>query len=257
MESSLYKGSHRELFEAFLKLVDDSDAQTAALLDLTSWKAASSLLSIGGGEGIVEASLLRNAPQAKIWYLDPSPEQCQAFHQHMKREHLLERVVDVTQTTFQEYDTRQRFDRIVSMFSWFFVGKDKRWLVKLLDLLTPNGTACLVLPNTGSIEADFNRSLSPDKRTTLVGDEVVNALKTLECSVRQHTYVKWLAINELFDGEVASEASLAFAAFVAMRPITTFTPAEKRHIANLLNARRESKGVPLRWDVLVIKSDSF
>jgi hypothetical protein len=110
-----------------------------------------------------------------------------------------------------------------------------------------------VLPNIESIEADFNRSLSPDKRTTLVSDEVMNALQTLECNVTKHTYTKWLAINELFDGEQASEASLAFAAFVALRPITTFTSAEKRDIVDLLNARREAKGVPLTWDVLIIK----
>jgi methylase of polypeptide subunit release factors len=138
MAPSLYEGSHRELFEAFLKLVDDSDAQTAALLDLISWEDVRSLLSVGGGEGIVEAALIRNAPHAKIWYLDPSPEQCQAFRQHMKRQDLLERVEDVAEITFQEYNTPKRFDRIVSNFSWFFVGTDRRWLTKLLDFLAPN-----------------------------------------------------------------------------------------------------------------------
>ena len=68
--------------------------------------------------------------------------------------------------------------------------------------------------------------------------------------------LKWLPISELIDGELASEASLAFAAFVATRPITSFTSAEKRHIVDLLNARREAGGVPLRWDVIVINRDS-
>ena len=85
------------------------------------------------------------------------------------------------------------------MFSWFYIGTDRRWLTKLLDLLSPYGIACLVLPNAESIEADFNRSLSPDKRTTLVSDEVINALQPLECSVEQHIYTKWLAINDLFE----------------------------------------------------------
>ena len=89
--------------------------------------------------------------------------------------------------------------------------------------------------------------------TYLVSDEVMRALQTLECSVTKHTYTKWLAINELFDGKLASEASLAFAAFAALRPITTFTPAEKGHIVDLLNARRETKGVPLIWDVIIVK----
>ena len=253
MDSSLYEGSHRDLFEIFLKLVDDSEAQTAALLDLISWEDTRSLLSIGGGEGIVEATLLRNAPQAKLWYLDPSHEQCQAFRRHMKQENLLGRVADISETTFQTYETQQKFDRIVSMFSWFYIGTDQRWLRKLLDLLSSNGAACLVLPNSESIEADFNRSLSPDKRTMLVGDEVMSALEAFDCKVTQHTYMKWLATNELFDGELASEASLAFAAFVALRSITTFTPDEKRHIVELLNARRAAQGVPLVWDVIVVK----
>ena len=255
MESLLYEGAHRELFKIFLELVDDSKAQTAAILDLASWENARSLLSVGGGQGVVEATLLQNAPQAKVWYLDPSPEQCQAFRQHMKQENLLERVEAVAETTFQEYNTDQKFDHIVSMFSWFYIGTDKRWLTKLLSLLTPNGIACIVLPNNGSIEADFNRSLSPDKRTTLVSGDVITALQELDCTVTQHTYVKWLAINDLFDGELVSKASLAFAAFVALRPITTFTSAEKQHIVDLLNTRREAEGVPLRWDVIVVRKE--
>jgi len=255
MQDSLYTGSHRELFQIFLKLVDDPN-QTTALLNLTAWNDVRSLLSIGGGQGVVEAALLRNAPQAKVWYLDPSPEQCQAFRQHMKKAQLLDRVKDVAQTTFQDYNTRQTFDRIVSMFSWFFMGADKRWLTKLLDLLNPNGTACLVLPNTESIEVDFNRSLSPDEQMTLAGDKVMNTLKTLDCTVTQHTYTKWLAIDDLFDGELLSHASLAFAGFIAMRPIATFTSEEKEQIIELLNARREAQGVPLRWEVILIEHGS-
>lgn len=72
----------------------------------------------------------------------------------------------------------------------------------------------------------------------------------------QQSYTKWLAINDLFEGELASEASLAFAAFVAMRPITTFTSQEKQHIVDILSARREAQGVPLRWDVIVVKPGS-
>jgi len=256
MESPLYKGTHRTLFEAFLKLVDDSDAQTSALLDLISWEDARSLLSIGGGKGLVEAALLRNSPRARISYLDPSPEQCEEFRQHMQQENLLERVEDVAEATFQEYKTTQTFDRVLSIFSWYFIGANEDMLYRLLDLLTPGGAACIVLPNTDSIFADFTRSMSPDKQMTLVGEDVLEVLNSMDCAVIQHTHTKWLAPNDLFDGKFASEASLAFAAFVSMRPITTFTPAEKKNIVDLLNARREAKGVPLKWDLLIIKPSS-
>lgn len=253
MGSPLYKGTHQKLFEAFLELVDDSDAQTSALLDLVSWEDARSLLSIGGGEGLVEASLLRNSPRARISYLDPSPEQCEKFRQYMQQKNLLERVEHVAEMTFQEYKTNQKFDRILSIFSWYFMGADKDQLTRLLDLLTPSGAACIVLPNTSSIFADFTRSMSPDKQMTLVGENVLDVLNSMDCDVIQHTHTKWLDTNDLLDGEFASEASLAFAAFVAMQPITTFTPAEKKNIVDLLNSRRESKGVPLKWDLLIIK----
>jgi SAM-dependent methyltransferase len=256
VDSPLYEGSHRELFEVFLRLADDSEAQTAALLDLTTWRDVRSLLSVGGGEGNVEATLLRNAPEAEIWYLDPSPEQVEAFGIHMEREHLLDRVKGMAESTFQDYTTAQKFDRIVSMFSWFFVGKGRRELEKLIDLLAPDGVACLVLPNTDSIEADFNRHLSPDQRTTLVGGEVVQALDDLGHESTRHTFTKWLADDEMFDGQAASEASLAFAAFVAMRPISELTASERSLIAELLHSRRQANGVPLSWDVIVVSSGS-
>jgi len=128
MNDSLYEGSHRKFFEAFLKIVDDSEAQLAAIVNSSPWKDVSSLLSVGGGTGFIEASLLELAPQASIWYLDPSEEQCDAFRQQMIKKGLLDRVVKITQTTFQDYPATQQFDQILSVFSWFYIGAHERWL---------------------------------------------------------------------------------------------------------------------------------
>ena len=253
MESELYEGSHRDVFRFFLQLVDDSETQTAALLDLTPWENVTSILSIGGGEGVVEATLLRRAPLSTLWYLDPSSEQCDAFRHHMRNTDLFDRVADVAETTFQDYVVPQEFDRIVSMFSWFYIGTDQRWLSKLLGALSPSGVACIVMPNAESIEADFNRRFSPDERTTLVSEEVVSALQALDCHVDQHSYTKWLAVDELFVGERLSDASLAFAAFVALRSIDSFTPEDKRSITELINSKRTENGIPLSWDAITVE----
>lgn len=252
MNNPLYEGSHREFFEAFLKLVDDSDAQLNAILDSSSWKDVRSILSIGGGQGIIEASLLRNAPHALIWYLDPSNEQCTAFRKYMRDEDLFSRVEDITQTTFQDFTTNRTFDRIVSVFSWFYIGTDKRWLTKLLDLLTPSGFAILVLPNKESIETVFYRALSPDKRMTLDGDEVVKAMSELRCTVNQDTYTKWLSNEEIYEGEQLSDGSLAFAAFAAERSFDTFNSDEKAKVAELLKKSKKAQGVPLSWDLILV-----
>lgn len=252
MESELYEGSHRDVFQLFLQLVDDSEAQIAALLDLVTWENANSILSVGGGEGNVESTLLLHAPSAKLWYLDPSSEQCDAFRHHMRKTALSDRVADVAETTFQDYALGKEFDRIVSMFSWFYIGTEQTWLRKLLNALSPSGIACIVLPNSESIEAEFNKRFSPDKRTTLVSEELVSALQMLDCHVDQHSYVKWLADSKLFDGDHLSAASLAFAAFVALRSIKSFTAEDKRLIAELINSKRSNKGAPLSWDVITV-----
>jgi len=51
----------------------------------------------------------------------------------------------------------------------------------------------------------------------------------------------------LFVGEALSGASQTFAAFVAMRPVASFTAAETKKISDLLRARLEERGVPLMW----------
>ena len=104
----------------------------------------------------------------------------------------------------------------------------------------------------GSIEPDFNRAFSPDSRTALVGDEVVLALSSHDCVVTQHTETKWIPLDELLvDGE-PTEASLAFAAFVGLRTMASFTPAERREIADLIRAKQTDKGVAMSWDVITI-----
>jgi SAM-dependent methyltransferase len=251
----LYEGEHRELFEVFLELVDDGEAQTRALLELAEWQNVGSVLSVGGGGGMVEAELLLRAPDAGVWYLDPSPEQAAAFRAHLGARGLTDRIRGVAQSTFQGYETNRRFDRIVSMFSWFFVGADEPELRKLTGLLAPGGIALIVLPGRESIEADLNAALSPDRRTALVSEEVLAGLERIGRAARLHSFTKWLGDDEMFEGDAPSQASLAFAAFVAMRPISELGEDEIATIAELLDARRAPQGVPLIWDVIIVEAE--
>ena len=199
----------------------------------------------------MEAELLQHAPDAGIWYLDPSPEQASAFRSLFDARGLMIRVRDLTQSTFQEYVTPHRFDRIVSMFSWFFVGAHEPELRKLIALLAPGGIALIVLPGKESIEADLNRALSPDRHTTLVSADLVAGLGRIGQTADLHSFTKWLDNDEMFDHDAPSKASLAFAALVAMRPISELTEEEIDTVTVLLHARREPRGVPLIWDVVV------
>lgn len=243
-----YEGEHKELFEEFYCLVDDSVTQANVLLELLPWRQVRSILSVGGGEGNIEGLLLQSAPKASISYLDPSAEQCQAIRDHMARLDLADRVGDISQTTFQDYDSQVTFDRIVSIYSWFYVGTESRWLQKLLDLLAPGGAACLILPNAHTTENEF----AGDSHIPLCSNKLFDALQTLPCTVERHTHTRWLSAEKLFDGEKLTSAARAFVSFISRRGYEDFSAEEWRHAYSTFHARLEPQGVPLIWDALIV-----
>jgi hypothetical protein len=88
-----------------------------------------------------------------------------------------------------------------------------------------------------------------------VSQDLVAGLERIGRTADLHSFTKWLSNDEMFVDAAPSEASLGFAAFVAMRPISELTEEEIETVTGLLHARREPKGVPLIWDVVVVEAD--
>jgi len=84
-----------------------------------------------------------------------------------------------------------------------------------------------------------------------VSADLVAGLGRIGQTADLHSFTKWLDNDEMFDDDAPSKASLAFAALVAMRPISELTEEEIETVTVLLHARREPRGVPLIWDVVV------
>jgi len=109
-------------------LVDDYDAQAAALLSLLLGRRPFDPQR-WGGVGIVEADLLQRRRSLGYGILDPSAEQCQAFREHLARRGLLERVEEMAQTTFQEYATSVTSTASCRCFR-VLCRIERRWLSK-------------------------------------------------------------------------------------------------------------------------------
>lgn len=237
-----------------MQLADDAPAWSQQLLSLLSWKDVKKILSIGGGGGVVELKLLKEVPYSRLWYLDPSPEQCQSLRNNAGKSGLSDRIVEVAQTTFESYQTKERFDRIISVYSWFFLGAERRWLKKMLYLLSPNGIGCILIQNNRSIEAEFNRVFCPDRRMTLTGRQICDALKELPCSVECHTHTKWLSEKDLFENRKLTEPAKIFASFIGARSIEDFSNDDWNKISNMYCSHLKKQGVPLITDFLFIRN---
>lgn len=247
-----YSGLDRVVFEQALPLLDDHSRQTKLVQGRLNLGDGASLLSVGGGSGSIEASLLGGMNDAEMWYVDPSGEQAEAFRQTMVQ-HGLERCVrGVYQKTFQSFRTRRCFDAIVSSFSWFYVGIEKRWLRKLLVLLAPQGMACLLLPSAHSVEHELYHLVCPDRRMLLTGQDVASALRAADCVSTVVTRVKWIPADEVWSDGNLTAAARALASFAAQGPWREIPAPRKAAIREVFTASLGPRGVPLRWDALFV-----
>lgn len=247
----MYEGSHLIIFTKFLKLAEDRQNQIAVLKELVPWSNVEAILSIGGGDGYIELELLGCIPRGKLWYIDPSVEQCEVFKRSVTNRNLSDRVEEIQQLTFQQYEVHCKFDLVLSIFSWFYIGNEMNCYEKLMKVLKPQGIACILMPNIESIETDFNLVYSPDERTVLTGDKVERDMKDQNIDTRRYTYTKWLPIDQLLVDGQPTDACMAFASFIAMKSIGQFSSREKDGIVNMVLNRAKISRVPLRWDIIV------
>lgn len=249
-----YTGKYLELFKDFLVLADDSEACLKMVSGLLPWDDVKRVLSIGGGCGMFELSLLKKAPHSHLWYVDPSPEHCKSFNENSKKQGMLDRVKDVAQSSFQDYRTELTFDRVISSFSWFYIGAKVKWLEKLLNLITTDGVGIMLMQDDESIETIFNKMLCPDPEMALTGQQIYQALKELPCSAELHRRTKWLSEDELFDDGGLTALAKSFIAFITQKSIGEISETEWKQMRNVFDSKREERGVPLITDILFIRS---
>lgn len=248
-----YTGKYLELFHDFLVLADDLRGNLNRVSALLPWKNVINVLSIGGGGGEFELSLLKDSPNANLWYFDPSPEQCKTFAENSKKHGLADRVKDVTPANFQNYRTNLTFERIVSSFSWFYIGTELALLKKLLALLAYDGVAIILMQDEKSLEAIFNKMLCPNPKMALTGQEIYRALEKLPCSVEFHRQTKWVPQKDLFIDGGLTPLAKAFAAFIAQKTIEEISSAEWARIYDVFNLNCGAPGAPMITDILVVR----
>ncbi len=131
----------RKFPDAYAKVVGGFDRKrtlTAYLLESGVLDGAASVLSIGPGDGAVEVELMRKS-NLHLGFVEPSKlfyDQCLAG---IKAAGFEERITEACNASFQDYESSESYDVVLSLFSWFALGFDRDMLEKALRCVKPGG----------------------------------------------------------------------------------------------------------------------
>lgn len=148
---------------AYAKVVGGFDRKTT-LTDYLNTSGildgAESMLSIGPGDGVVEVALMQQRG-LRLGFIEPSKlffDQCLAGVQEAGLEAFL---VEARNEAFQDYRSAERYDIVLSLFSWFALGFDRAMLEKALACVKPGGRLLICLqvePSPSTIISAASRS---------------------------------------------------------------------------------------------------
>jgi SAM-dependent methyltransferase len=137
--SDIYSGNHGDIYDGFSAVVRHAEHLYSYLIGRDFFRGASNCLSIGPGKGALELMLMENYPDLKMSLVEPSEVFLRYFRAEAERKRLMQRVESILAGKFQTAKFGCKFDRILSIHSWYGIGNDRETLEKALELLKPGG----------------------------------------------------------------------------------------------------------------------
>jgi hypothetical protein len=105
------------------------------------------LLSIGGGYGAMEVHIAKELG-AKLGFVEPSPNLMKAFERRVEAAGIASQITERIEAPFQKANLKFRYDLILSIHSWYYIGCDEMQLRKALSHLEPKGVLYIALSSS-------------------------------------------------------------------------------------------------------------
>ena len=94
------------------------------------------MFSVGAGRGELELELVRDLG-LRLGYIEPDAEAIRQFESSLRESGLESSILDRHHGRFQTFESNQRYDLGLFIFSWLPKGREIQWLKKAMSLLTP------------------------------------------------------------------------------------------------------------------------
>lgn len=177
------------------------------------------LLSIGPGEALLEKHLVSSGEIGSVFVVEPDSR---LFSKLVgsKNEKIEGRCAK-----FQDFATDQRFDHVISLNSWYYIGTDTQALEKALSLLKPSGSLIIgVISETtfgNHIQSRFRK-----KEPYLTGQQIAAWLDTNHYKYDITLDGYSLPLSRFVSGETLTESGMKWSEFVVGRDLGSKDCAE-------------------------------
>ena len=139
------------LFEERINCVEEEDANFYYnyFNQLNLLEHGSSWLTIGGGAGALELYLAK-LKQMNIGYLDPSKNLLDKFLKCAEDQDLSNSIIECHGESFQTARIEHKYDTIVAIHSWYYIGLSTQYFDKVLSCLKKGGKLIIILIHSDS-----------------------------------------------------------------------------------------------------------
>lgn len=103
-----------------------------------------SVLSIGAGEGQLEAQLARDSG-VHLGYIDRAESVLQAFNRLAQESRIEHLIIERHLGSFESYRAEREYDLVIAIHSWYSIWDNQQMLQKALDLVSAGGRLLISL----------------------------------------------------------------------------------------------------------------
>jgi len=213
------------------------------------FKHGTSVLSIGGGSGLLEVELIKNY-LVKLSYVDPSHNLVESFIASLNQHQLNSYLQELYEGEFQSFETASRYDLILCIHAWQYLGYDEAILKKALSLLKPDGKLCIVLTSEKAFSKDLKDLLYPEHG--FINYEELSRWASKLGYPHESTYAeKIVPLSQYIVDDKFTEDSKILFSLLARKEWEEISDQTKEAIKSMLTQYAENETLDDGWGMVV------
>ena len=215
-----------------------------------------SLLSIGGGTGILETKIAKEF-NALIGYIDPSKPMYKKFEETIKNNMADNQIIEKYYGTFQTYKSNHKYDLIIAVHSWHYIGCNENFLKKALSYLSSKGKLCIVLTSSNSFSKPLKDILHPKGHSFLNHEELSAWAEKQHLTHRSVPVDKLVPLDKFIKNNEFTNYGRYWMELIGRKEWSNISEHTKKQAKEILISYSVNNVLNDRWGMLIFNKSDF
>ncbi len=212
-----------------------------------------SVLSIGPGGGWLETSLALEY-HAKLSIVEPSAHSVETFQHEISNLNLETQVAEIFIDKFENISNDQRFDLILAIHSWHYIGLDITQLKKALTLLSPRGKFCIAQTSEQSFTRKLKELLYPNGHFFIDIEEISRLCEKNNLAHEQIIIPKILPIDRYIKDEQLTDYSKSWLCMIGRKTLDDLPESLLEEAKHIIQSYAKNGTIDDGWGVVIFQN---